>query len=393
MPKLTHWLREYRVAAAVSMAGTILSLYLHLCNSWSPLVMKAADWTVKLDAHLTWYPFKIRLLQTYTAIGVSELLGISTKWAFYGTQYVLAFILALLFFRYLRKLEFSVPWANFGVSLLVLSLPILAAHFEPIHTWDDIWVYIFLVLSFGAIVERHWLAAGVFFTLGCFAREQTLFFYPLLLLGAWQDRRLINRRTLVISLLMPIVVFGIYFAAMWENPVAARWSCYEYNFSTPARTADSVVSLINSFGFLWVVAAFGLVRRASHFRDRAANVVFWGALYAVPLTTVFATLFTLVRETRILFPPFLFVFPLALWELQPLAHAWRDRLSRRGKVLSVFLLVALAALGFAAAKWFWPALDFTGSVEVRRNYAGISLGLSAAFLVAWLYERRLRSHA
>ena len=387
MPRYQEWWREYRTAIFISLFGVAASLYLHLYFDWSPLRLGADGWEARMNAHLTWYPFKIRLLQTYSTIALSELAGISVRLAYYLVQYTLAFVLGLLFFRYLRRLNFNRARAAFGLLLLVTSASILGAHFEPIHTWDDFWVYIFLVLAFGAIVERRWLLVGVAFTLGCFAREQTLFFYPLLMLAAWQDRHTVRKSLLLVSLLIPVVVFGAYYASVWEHPDPVRWSYYVYSFENPARTADSIISLIDGFGFLWIVAAFGFVRLARQKRDRTQSLIFWSALYAVPITTAFATLYTLIRETRILFPPFLFVIPLAVWEIEALIPVWQQ-MTRRKKTMAVVAVVALVILGRYAADWFWPVVDYGGSVGFRRGYAGISLGLAASFLLARWYAGR-----
>jgi len=384
---LASFWRENRLAVLVGFAGIVLSLYLHLQVWSSPLTESPENWNARMNAHLTWHPFEIRYFQTYATIALAKLTGFSLKTAFYSIQYALAFVLSLLFFRFLRRLEFTRGWSTVGVALLVTSLPVVGAHFEPIHTWDDFWVYIFTLLTIWSVLDRRWPLAAFWFTLGCFAREQTLFFFPILLLAAWWDRRTVSRSTQILCLVTPIVIYGGFYALVYEPPGPDRWRYYHYSLENAARIADSVTSLINGFGFMWVAAVVGGVTFSARTRSRTENLLLWGAILSVPWTTFFAIFFTLVRETRILFPPFLFVVPLALIALKEILGGLKQGESQRYHIGFLAITVALAVLFGFAANWFWPKMDYIPSAEYRRLWAGVQIGLSVAFMIGLVHAR------
>ena len=147
-----------------------------------------------------------------------------------------------------------------------------------------------------------------------------------------------------------------------------------------------MISLIDGFGFMWVAGFVGLVMLARRRRTRAESLLLWGTILAVPWTTFFTTFFTLVRETRILFPPFIFVIPLAMVGLKPIWEAIRPIGSRRFWVAAVITLVVAAAFR-ETSLWFWPELDYGSSGNFRRYYAGTSIGLAVAYLIGLGYSK------
>src|SRR3990172_4294908 len=114
-------LSEYRWAIIYVAAGILFSLYLHLIAAGSPLQFESATWLKSFNLHKDIYPYNIRPFQTYSTILFHQISGFPLKESFYVIQYLLAFLIGLLFYNFLRKLEFSPNWALCGVSLLMLS--------------------------------------------------------------------------------------------------------------------------------------------------------------------------------------------------------------------------------------------------------------------------------
>ena len=102
------------------------------------------------------------------------------------------------------------PWVAVGLWLVGVALtftayPIMGANFEPTHTWDDFWSYLFLVLTLLAALDRRTIAVTVYMTLALFAREQAVLFYPLVLLILWWQRHSVRLPRMILPALLPPV--------------------------------------------------------------------------------------------------------------------------------------------------------------------------------------------
>jgi len=382
---------ESSLAFLLTILVLVLSILLHTKATWSPLLLDNDRWKASLDLHLNWYPFSTRWFQSYATILVHNITGLSAKTSFYSVQYALALILGPLFFNYLRKLRFDRNWSLCGMLLFLTSFPILCAHFEPVHTWDDFWMYLFTILAFMSVLDRKWYMTTLFFCLGCLAREQMLLFYPIWALMLWTLRRETPPTRTFIFLVTPIIICGLPHLLLGESVDPQRWQLITFNFANEPRAADSVVSILNAFGFIWVVCVVALVRFRSVTHSTSDRLLFWGTIVTVPLTLAVGIFFTLVRETRILFPPFVFVIPLSLHSLSSIWFDLRRNfplLTRFGIVLScpVFMF-----FGLKAAEVLWPVFEYGGSSGLRRDFAGVSIGLSAFILTVLLFTKLRRN--
>ncbi len=378
---------EYGPAFGLSAAFLALSACLHIWWQSSPMTLPEDIWQEKLDYHLTYYPFAIRPFQTRATLLLHDLLSLPIRESFFAIQFSLTMCLGAFFYRFLRLLEFKQNWSLVGVALLMISYPILGAHFAPTHTWDDIWSYVFLVLAFSAVVGRRPVTAGVFITLGCFAREQILVFYPLLLLWAWWSRKEQSRGRLSVMLVAPLIVYGLYRLLVYEDYDLGRFAHLRYNFETVLRASDTVVSAWIAFGVLWITALIGLVRNEQRPKTLESKLVFWGVLIALPITFLLTISTGRARETRIFFPPFLFVIPLSLYELRDLYDRLRPVLTKQRFKTFALLVVVSISLGYGVAWLLFPEFDYGTNAEFRRQITGIHFGLSflllTALIAAW----------
>jgi len=385
--RLYHQILDKRYVLAITATGIIVSLILHLKATLSPLLLEPEIWVKAIEYHLSQYPFNIRFPQTHLTLGINQLFGIPLKSAFYILQYILVLILGPLFYNYLKTLGFGRNWSLVGLALLMFSFPILCAHFEPVFTWDDIWMYGFLILTFSALLKNNWLVSSLFFTLGCFAREQMVLFYPIFFLEGMWCRQKLGVRKLSLVLSIPIIIYGTFTLIMYQTADPHRWSLFAYNFENTARVADSVVSLWNSFGFLWLLGAAGAVSAFAKRSEPKFRILFWGAVTALPLTLILGIFFTYVRETRILFPPFVFLIPLALIALKNL---WEKLPAVKSKAFWIITACSGALLitsGLLIAPYIWPVFDYGSSAMLRRDFAGVQIGLSLLLLVGVVVSR------
>lgn len=378
---------DNRYVLAITVTGIIVSLILHLKATWSPFLIEPEIWKKTLELHLNEYPFNMRFPQTHATLLVSRLFGFPLKESFYTLQYILVLLLGPLFYNYLKTLGFERNWSLVGLALLMLSFPILCAHFEPVHTWDDKWMYGFVILTFVALLKGNWLAASLFFTLGCFTREQMLLFYPIFFLEGIWNRQKLGMKKLLLGLLIPVVIYGLYILLVNQSPNASRWSLFFFNFENSARAADSIVSLWNSFGFLWFLAAVGAVSLIQRRSEPRYRLLFWGVIITVPLTLFVGIFFTYVRETRILFPPFVFLIPLALIALKNLWDSLPAEKSKTFWIITACSAALLITAGVLIAPYLWPEFDYGSSSKLRRDFAGVQIGLSMLLLVGVVVSR------
>jgi len=345
-------------------------------------------WNYKMDIHLTEYPFSLRLFQTHFTILLHTITGLSLKVSFYTIQYVLALITGLLFFKYLRSLGFEHYWPHLGMILFFTSLSVMGAHFAPIHTWDDFWLYMFLLLTAMSILSSSWYQAALFFTLGCFARETFLLFYPILLLFAWQEMKFKQLAKLCVCTLAPLLVYGTYLMFFGERPANSRWGLLFYNFENSARSADSAVSIVNAFGFVWLLAIAGVVKLSRISRTASQEFCFWGVILLLPINMIMVASFAMIRETRLLFVPFLFVIPIALWQWKAM---WESMKIRRQNILINFAIIAITVLlviaGVYLSEIIWPVFDYRITSELRRTFAGINIGLTVSVFLFWVLSK------
>ncbi len=186
-PRLIH--RIVPVSITLFMLG--LSLYLHIVGKTS-LTQGDDIWTQRVEViSRTYYALSTRHFTTYSLYALRSLFGLSYRVGFIVLQYFLAAMLAWVFYLYLRALGFNRRWSNLGLFMLLGSYPILAAHFQPVHTWDDFWQYIAQAAAFLLIIRKRPLAASLAFAIGSVAREPIMILYPVYVyaLILFADRR------------------------------------------------------------------------------------------------------------------------------------------------------------------------------------------------------------
>ena len=324
-----------------------------------------------LRHHLTTYPLSIRFF-TSDIIFALTMAGLTIKQAYFLIQYSLVVLLAFVFYRYLLALGFTKRNSNFGLFLLLSAYPILAAHIEPVHTWDDIWCHLFLALSMTAFIKDRPASGLVWFTLACFAREQSLIFLPIAVYAYRTFTRERSHYSLIGVIAMPIIFYGAYYAFHWQSPGAERFSLIAYNFANPLRTSDTLFSLFISFGLLWVTALIGLFCRRT---SPVFRFLFAGTLITVPATLVIALFLACARETRLLFPPFLFIIPLSVIVLKTVYDRISDGLTSRSMLATMLIIVALMTVGVILGNIAFPEFEYRRCPNFQRLWAGIHFGL------------------
>ena len=388
---------EYWAAVVVTAALLGVSLWMHLSVTWSPMTLPDSEWQDKLNLHLTWAPFAVRYFQNYSTLALHYLFGWPIRESFFVVQYGLAFILGLVLYRYFQRLGFSRGWSLVGLGLALSAYPVLGAHFEPTHTWDDFWSYLFLAAALLTALNRRPITSAIYLTLGCFAREQIILFYPVWAVLLLTQRESAGRTRLLISLAMTPLVLAVFRAVTWQPLDPSRWRLYTFNFSDIPHTDDTLVSTVIAFGALWLLSIAGLWF-VSRLDDKSSRrLLFWGMATAVPATTAVTLLFSYARETRIFFPSFVIIVPLSLLALRSF---WQYTIKRRIRwVLLAMIPLTVPAIffGLKLSHRAFSKFDYGSNAFFRRDLAGVHFGLALICVIAVLLAgaiqltRRLKS--
>lgn len=377
-------MRETLISAVITIVILAASIGLHTKWCGTPFNLPDKAWEEMVTFHTDKYPYSMRLLTTPTVIGLSDVTGLPLRISFGLLQFSLMFGLGLAFYRLLRHLGIRPFWSAFGLASLLLCLPVFFAISEPIHTWDDIWGYLFLTLCVSAIVRRHFFPAGLWFIATCFAREQTLIYFPAYAAGVIYLSDQTQKIRTAAAVIAPLLLFGVYLASVWQPMESGRYQLILFNFDGFLRTRDSIYSIFMAFGWLWLGMMFALRGKPpAGVKFEYHRLLKTGTLYAVPITLVFACGFTLVRETRILFPPAVLVVPLVMIYLQEKSHSLSGSLRKNGFLWTLALVsLALLGLGIWMGHLIFPSFEYRQCPDFSRLWAGVQIGL--ALVLVWM---------
>lgn len=377
---------EYRSALLLSAFMVAAALFVQFY--WNSMFDVADDgWLFRLRLHQDYYPFSARIFTTYPVIWLGKLLGSRYELAFGLFQYSLYFILGPLLYQYLRRLKIEHLWALGGLVIFYLSYPMIAAFHEPVSTWDDFLQYGALIMAFSFLIAGRLSASTIAFSFGVAAREATILIYPVWALAIWMKSEKPAMYRLRFMLL-PLLVG----AALWyfpeKEPAAKGIHSIQENFRDAKWTRNSLYSLFMGLGFLWVMIPLALFsKRVTETLKGTRRFVWLGSLYAPPAVTLVVLFAAYARETRLFFPPFVFVIPLVLVFL----HKYRESYIRyfsRGHYTSAVLTIGLALwLGRELSLWLFPHFDYRSALLFAQGIFGGHVAVAIVAALPLIVER------
>lgn len=363
-----------------------LSIIFHTLPCSTPMNgLTDAQWDARVKGHLETYPFFRRLPVTHLVVGLRDLTGLTTRQSFYTLEYLILFIASIFFYRFLRQIKFDFGWSMAGLAVFLASYPVLLGFSEPVHTWDDLWTYAALIYCMSALYRGKMIAAILAFTVALYAREQTLTFYPLFIAGVWLFGGRWKVPMRILFLFIPALLFAPFFLPGWSVPAPAQF-IVDINWGSPGKSANSIFSLIMSFGVIWITWLLGIVAFFSDrlFRaDLRNRFLLYGSLYAVAVTLLVVTQVGFMRETRLFFVPFIWVIPVSLWWIRKChhrmlaAHLWVRGLATAVVITSIVLCLPLGATLF-------PVLDYRNCPDICQKWTGVHIAFAITVIVAAL---------
>jgi len=358
--------REIITAALLTVGILILNLSLRT------MLQQSDDmWKATVELHDSASPFSLRPLVTQATIAIAHVTGISMKWAFILSQYPLLFVLFLSFAVFLRKLGMNRRERLIGLIILGTAYPVLCLHFIPNYTWDDLWLYLGVVWMSYYLVDGRIFPAAAVMLLTTLGREHILMFAPMFFV--WGRPR--NSYSKIISaLLIPMVGYGVYRYLQFPDIAPGRFEQWAKNFADVEMTRQTLYSLFISFGWLWAVFVIAFRRSPHHMVSVRGDVyarLRIGALVMTPLAVAVVFFMVTARETRIFFPPFIYLIPLGV--------VWIGRACAFGAAFRkwrfYFLWGVILAGAVLLSIWLFPQFQFLPMIDFHRVIFALNLTL------------------
>ena len=360
----------------VAAALTALSIMAHIVGP-STLHYPEDTRKVTVTYHLENEIFNKRPLTTSMVVFLVEAAGLSYQTSFFLLQFFLYFLTGPAFYYYLRQLKFTNGPALGGMALFLLCQPVLMAHFEPIHTWDDFWMYIFVPLSLGLALGGRIIPAALAMSAALLSRETTLLYLPFLFMAACKSASKRKAANGVLAIAVSIIAFLVLRIALYGTETAPPYDCLTFNFENALRTRDTIFSFLVSLGFLWVIGIKQLFSTVNNQNDYW-NSVRIGAVITIIGFVASTLLYGHARESRLFVPPAIFLIPLTLWYDQENVIRLKE-LFISNKLLKLLASALLMVLSYLAVKYFFSKFEYRTWPDANRAYMMMHVWIVLAF--------------
>ena len=376
---------EWRSALIVALLLTAATIAVHWFSP-SKMQQSADMWDQAYRYHQTLEAFRVRPLTTNLIGVISSVTGTEFKTSFFSFQFAMFFISCLAFYWYLRRLTFTHRESLAGSSIFHLSVPVIMANFEPIHTWDDFWGYILIPLSIIALIRRKQSLAVIAIFVTLLAREINLILVPV-----WFGLSyLVEQR----KLMRPIVLVGTamaLFAALRLSlsglSTGERDINLLFNLDGFQRTRDTIFSLLIANGFIWLT---GLWQAWRVLRGKLIDEQFFAraAIYSTALYVATGVFFGFARESRYFTIPAVFFVPLTLLFFRE----YRQEFMSLSSLLPRWWQKAVAAIALVAVsvwitKLVFPRFEFRPWHDGNWGFFALNLAVALIAVVATLLRR------
>jgi len=172
-----------------------------------------------IDGRPQWKAFQNRLLGPYSIYGISNIIGVSFRTAWFIYNAITLQIFCVLIFWILRNEGFSLKDAF--TYLVVLLFAFLTLQNPWLYAWDNLDLIIFTCFTYGIIKSYSFSFFLVIFFIGVLNRESALFISVYLMLNAFKFSKgglpikLTNYKSLISGLVM--LVCGIIYTQFIRN--------------------------------------------------------------------------------------------------------------------------------------------------------------------------------
>lgn len=371
----------------IALLITLLSVVVHV-TSPSTWHQSEEVWEERLEVHESSPIFSARPLTTAAVGLLHREFGLSIRVSFFALQFSLMAAALICFWYWLASVGLRSREATVGMVILGLSHSVFLAHFEPVHTWSDFWVYALIPLSLAWSLRRKPTMAVVTMLLALTARETGLLFVPFMIWALRLGGTPWPRATLAGVTAVALFLAGRM--ALQSGLAASPDFKLFFNFASSLRTSDTVYSFIVSLGFVWITGLFGLFARDILDRQMT-GFLRWGGVWTVAGFTTSTFLFGQVRESRLFVPAMVFMVPLSILWWRSRRHAIKRIIRSIPSWLRWPLALVLILVGTGLAKATFPEFEYRAWRDGSWVWLGMNVVLAAGAIAAEVRDRRDRS--
>lgn len=376
----------WKLPVVFALLITLLSVVAHV-TSPSTLHQSEQSWAERIELHETSPIFSKRPLTSIAVVALHDSLGLGYRASFFALQFALMTAALICFWYWLSILGFGRGEGLAGMVIFGLSHSVFLAHFEPIHTWSDFWVYALIPLSLAWSLKKRYIPAVIAAVLALIARETSLLFVPLMIPAL----RLGGSRRWPASLAGAAVIILFVGERLYFHPHLSAIPDFKllFNFDGLLRTSDTIFSVIVSLGFVWITGLLGLVSNSGFESDRL-RFLKWGGIWTVVGFTASSLLFGQVRESRLFVPTMVFLIPLTIVWWRSRRPAFRQLTGATPKWGQSAVALVLVALGIGLATVIFPEFEYRAWRD--GSWVWLGLNIAAAGVVITVERKWKRMH-
>ena len=327
--------------------------------------------------HLTEFPFKLRPLTNFSIYYLSTYFKLSILHSFLLHQYLLLFTFFVSLSYFFKEIGFDRKKRILGLSLTALLFPILCIHFIPVYSWDDIWAYIFVVWTMYFVIKNKFWYATLFFFFALVERESMVLILPAFYIFSANKKAYLKW---FLPAILPVLVYGVLRLLLFPGLLEGRFTRLFVNLQDADSIRHSFYSLFVSYGWMWAILFFKFKSQNQNSLHKNLNENFrLSAIIVSVLMIVIVFNTALIRETRLLFTPFIFIIPFVMMNFQEFIKPIVKLYNNLNKILffGFVLLIFICTVLFSV--FLFPSFKFLPMIDFHRVY--FSLNLSFILLI------------
>lgn len=274
--------------------------------SFNPFKSTIAPYTYRIFTPVLVFSLPFEHLLNFIIINVSALIATS-----------------ILFFYYLKRLNFKTVYCFIGVLIFILSPNVLYCMYNIALV--DALAFLFYLAAFYAILSKNDKLYLLILFIGVLNKETILFTIPFFFLCKLENKRLIDALKSTILIITPSIVLFIFIRVFYglKNYISIdtvkETILYQFN-----NANNILVNPYLSFGVLWIIGLYNIKYNDNNFIKKSLIV----------LPFIFLQILIATDTSRSLFLAFPIIIPLSLYVFR----------IKNIKILLIFFLMSLCTL-------------------------------------------------
>lgn len=269
--------------------------------------------------------FERRKMTTFTIDLLSEFLNLEIGLSFVIVNFFFLFLSGITVYLFSKEISKSVKFSLLSLAAYFVCFSNLFAFFPPVYTYDEPLQFCFVFLSFILYLKERIIGFIIAFSLAIIIRETTMILVPALFFYFIYDFKIAFKQNLiapdfrkkVLILIIPLVVYAIYFYNTIQNPenvtsskdyFLLRFSRMGYNF----QNADFIIETLGAFLIIFLIPVYFLyqgIKGSGSFKFKFQKYIKAFFLTWI-INTIIVLLSARVRELRLLVIPMFFLWPI-----------------------------------------------------------------------------------